>query len=1097
MATSKQWYEYFQVNRAIAASKAINFDPLEPTICYALSIRSINYNHLKIDVDYRLHFYFYDKRAKIFFGRPYYTKWKRPENETLSINEVHFFDELSIKKMSALRLTIFFHCPIKDESIVLIIELVENICLYGKNNWSDYFTKAWSASPIYIVGKPTINFRFKDIDMYISRLLLFILIFMLKLIIINVIDWKKRENVLDKMEKSYFTSRYHLYGGSPKQLIFIENANDIAQQLRKIGGTIELCLQTHAKMLNIIDFFPEFNIVGANEIIPGLKSSPKDNGGMQLMNPQIDSYQKYLLFDVVVSFGPHLAKFEEIFMELVNTDRLYRINKSPNDNDVQQMHILERRLRIGIHNGFSYIDEPQCIHLLFTDKQISGSHSLRRRDLSQSCLKNRYLLEINSLFAQNDVSLMKLVNHPCVAVIFGLDYLIGVKANDGTITASQSVILAWAAWCPFFAGYSDQRISVPLAGGNVIEPVPQCSVSPKNEHTERWIKQNDNVHRIHRCEINMPEFSLSRAVWAPILQMSFSPIIDRNEDKPPFVDTTNLTPANVDIELNDVLNINEIIIQFLGLAESSTSTFRSNMPQYVFFTFHFYRFDMITTEKLFVDRPKIDSKNYPFILKRMHNKGDINSQNRNGFTVKLTVGLNYLTGDINDFVLYLLNGRLIIEVWDGESLIPIGQCLLRQGREAVQANIQASISSHILSGAAETNLLLLLRLANIGHPSTNDMNSICNRNSAIIDQRFKYVHRNETDSYKIRAKPLNTIRDTAIEGFMSVQKAELQKRYDELFNNNNKEISQQNDKQSNSSIKRCSFRNYMFHQELEAYKKLRKESKAAKLLKAVFQAITTEYRIYPSFGEVVFFEFCLHNNCHEPTIAVVETTDPWLSFVLDPDTWFFFKRSSGILTPIEKNFIHVIKNNDGTVETQILLNAMETVYVPFIYDTFHLSTTQEKKVDQVKAVFKNKESGEPIAILNLLVMMRMNVVDRSFRFLYEAEAKMLQLMPIYSVPGDYPVKCLRCSDPSVLLSVENNLNGSQEILLSCHADSPNSLRCFYIYLYADKYCFKLLRTWIIYLHSVIRLNISGIQDQSAKILLTFRLDILFWIILYF
>lgn len=82
------------------------------------------------------------------------------------------------------------------------------------------------------------------------------------------------------MEKSYFTSRYHLYGGSPKQLIFIENANDIAQQLRKIGGTIELCLQTHAKMLNIIDFFPEFNIVGANEIIPGLKSSPKDNGGL-------------------------------------------------------------------------------------------------------------------------------------------------------------------------------------------------------------------------------------------------------------------------------------------------------------------------------------------------------------------------------------------------------------------------------------------------------------------------------------------------------------------------------------------------------------------------------------------------------------------------------------------------------------------------------------------------------------------------------------------------------------------------------------------------------------------------------------------------
>lgn len=35
---------------------------------------------------------------------------------------------------------------------------------------------------------------------------------------------------------------------------------------------------------------------------------------------------------------------------------------------------------------------------------------------------------------------------------------------------------------------------------------------------------------------------------------------------------------------------------------------------------------------------------------------------------------------------------------------------------------------------------------------------------------------------------------------------------------------------------------YLFQQELEAYKKLRDEDKASKLLKVVFKAITTEYR---------------------------------------------------------------------------------------------------------------------------------------------------------------------------------------------------------------------------------------------------------------
>lgn len=47
----------------------------------------------------------------------------------------------------------------------------------------------------------------------------------------------------------------------------------MSESLRKAGGVLELCLQTHQRMMKAIDFLPEFCIVSAQEIIPGLQKS--------------------------------------------------------------------------------------------------------------------------------------------------------------------------------------------------------------------------------------------------------------------------------------------------------------------------------------------------------------------------------------------------------------------------------------------------------------------------------------------------------------------------------------------------------------------------------------------------------------------------------------------------------------------------------------------------------------------------------------------------------------------------------------------------------------------------------------------------------
>lgn len=73
---------------------------------------------------------------------------------------------------------------------------------------------------------------------------------------------------------------------------------------------------------------------------------------------------------------------------------------------------------------------------------------------------------------------------------------------------------------------------------------------------------------------------------------------------------------------------------------------------------------------------------------------------------------------------------------------------------------------------------------------------------------------------------------------------------------------------------------FIFDEQLEAYRKLRHESKASKLLQAVFRGITTQHQIYPGLGEQNFFEFLLENPFTDPVNCVIEMDCSDLELVL-------------------------------------------------------------------------------------------------------------------------------------------------------------------------------------------------------------------------
>jgi hypothetical protein len=85
----------------------------------------------------------------------------------------------------------------------------------------------------------------------------------------------------------------------------------------------------------------------------------------------------------------------------------------------------------------------------------------------------------------------------------------------------------------------------------------------------------------------------------------------------------------------------------------------------IFFTLHFYRFPLLTSERLLLHDPPNEEDSFaPRILLRMDEQGLPTGQK--GLLLRFY-------GDGPTFVHYLANKFLLIDVWDGESLLLIGK----------------------------------------------------------------------------------------------------------------------------------------------------------------------------------------------------------------------------------------------------------------------------------------------------------------------------------------------------------------------------------------------------------------------------------------
>ncbi|PAV88274.1 hypothetical protein WR25_13140 [Diploscapter pachys] len=307
------------------------------------------------------------------------------EGYALVINDLHLSKE------------IFFHCPhLENGGVYILIEVVED----PKQFSADQTTVAWGMIPVFPTNTAIMEYGHVP------------------------------SGVIS-------THRISLYFGSPKALSFSPQLDTPSV------GLLEVALMSHDNLKSASDFIPDFCLIGSNEDIPGLK---KDDYGIQLRKPLPLPFDQFSFEDISLSFGPHAANIEKLLLDDLNTEKVYKENLSPTKKPFSDLEVMERRLRIGIHNGYTFISEPLVVHLSSIDEQLKGSHSLRRKAkglFTKSVTDLRS--EMNTLFVQSKVSI-NVPQDARMTVVFALDYLVGERILAGSSLHTQSIVVCWGAW---------------------------------------------------------------------------------------------------------------------------------------------------------------------------------------------------------------------------------------------------------------------------------------------------------------------------------------------------------------------------------------------------------------------------------------------------------------------------------------------------------------------------------------------------------------------------------------------------------------------------------------------------------------------------
>ncbi|XP_073459794.1 nephrocystin-4 [Aquarana catesbeiana] len=282
------------------------------------------------------------------------------------------------------------------------------------------------------------------------------------------------------------SKRLNLYHGSPRALLHpsFKDLNELNRHMTLIEKShIQYNVRRHNGLRDVFHLLPPNALVSGSEKIPGVLQG-RDDTGDSLKKPHLQKTVTCHLDKLYLMMYPSLEKFEEELLILVNSDRLPKGMPIAGGTSVS---IQERRLHIGVHNGWCFVQPPQVV-VVTPESRAMKAHSvasLRRRPASSQTLSSA------ALVLRSRMRLPEMVSDPRFTIVFLLEYVFTVPSAVGSKIPSASVLsntsymrmIRWASWNPLLS-VGRTEVTVPLQGGppanpsnNLVYKIPPTNMS--------------------------------------------------------------------------------------------------------------------------------------------------------------------------------------------------------------------------------------------------------------------------------------------------------------------------------------------------------------------------------------------------------------------------------------------------------------------------------------------------------------------------------------------------------------------------------------------------------------------------------------------
>ncbi|CAF0762294.1 unnamed protein product [Rotaria sordida] len=364
----------------------------------------------------------FDNLYKRFYGQTWFSAWHRGKVATDGFFRVNLNEPL------------YCHIPLKNDQNCLI---VQSIFRSGEQ----------SEDRLELVGGWTI---------------------------IKLQPWTEDDDITKAI-----SNRQPLYHGSPRALMFLHEPFETCQKVSQVPSAgLFVEIKYHEPLFSVIQYLSECTLYGRNVNIGGIHYSDEDT----LRKPVLQANRKNILIEQVeIDVEPSITFFEEELCRLIHKDQMEKKKMSHTtvsalvQETQSKISIVERRLRVGIHNGQCYVQDPLVFYL--TAEQEDTGMSLLSRKLSFKQTQRRRTVSAESrmddrkkLYLRNPIRLDDVPIDDLNAIIFVLEYMVSIplsvpsKSNEPTENTKVTFIIRWSAWFPG----KDKQVALIMSGGEIL-----------------------------------------------------------------------------------------------------------------------------------------------------------------------------------------------------------------------------------------------------------------------------------------------------------------------------------------------------------------------------------------------------------------------------------------------------------------------------------------------------------------------------------------------------------------------------------------------------------------------------------------------------